>query len=75
MTALTCPKCHLELERSGELQRHCQHCDSHFLIKITCHQCGDELQRLKACGAVNFWCDSCNELKSKSTAVYNLIEK
>ncbi len=67
-----CPKCEHELSRSGELKRHCDACDSDFTLEVTCNQCGEQLERLKACGAVNFWCNSCNELKSKSSAVYNL---
>lgn len=71
---INCPKCNEELVRSGELKRHCDACDSDFTLHVTCNECGDELERLKACGAVNFWCNQCNELKSKSSAVYTLQE-
>lgn len=71
---LNCPKCEAELTRSGELKRHCEACDSNFELHVACNECGDQLERLKACGAVNFWCNNCNELKSKSTAVYTLKE-
>ena len=70
-----CPKCNAVLERSGELKRHCNACDSNFTIKIDCPDCGEPVQRLKACGAVNLWCDACNELKSKSTAIYSFVEE
>ena len=69
---LLCPKCQSEVVRSGELKRHCDSCDSDFLLHIACNECGQELERLKACGAVNFWCEQCNELKSKSSAIYTL---
>jgi len=69
---LQCPKCEHELVRSGELQRHCESCKSDFKLHITCSTCGDEIERLKACGAVSFWCNECNEMKSKSSAVYTL---
>ncbi|WP_019615001.1 zinc ribbon domain-containing protein [Psychromonas ossibalaenae] len=71
---LQCPKCTGELARSGVLKRRCEACDSDFKLHAACDKCGDELERLQACGAVNFWCHSCNELKSKSTAVYTLQE-
>jgi hypothetical protein len=71
---LQCPKCQSEVVRSGELKRYCESCDSDFLLHIACNECGQELERLKACGAVNFWCEQCNELKSKSSAVYTLKE-
>lgn len=70
-----CPQCNTELERSGELQRHCVICDSDFILTVCCRECGQTLQRLKACGAVSFWCEQCNELKSKSTAVYRLLKQ
>jgi len=69
-----CPKCKHELERSGELKRHCRGCDSHFKLLVHCAECGDEIERLKACGAVSFWCNECNELKSKSGAKYTIEE-
>lgn len=31
-----------------------------------CNTCGKPVEVLKACGAVNFFCHHCNELKSKS---------
>lgn len=72
---LCCPHCQQALERCGELKRRCTHCDVHFDIKIDCNKCGEPIQRLKACGAVSFWCDKCNELKSKSSAIYRLVNE
>ena len=71
---LLCPTCQTELTRSGESKRHCETCNSHFTLAVTCSECGEGLQRLKACGAVNFWCEHCNELKSKSSANYKLVD-
>ena len=75
MVSLSCPACNTELQRSGVLQCHCEQCESDFLLQITCRECGEPLKRLQGCGAVNFWCDKCNELKSKSTAIYTLLEQ
>ncbi|MEI6896950.1 MAG: zinc ribbon domain-containing protein [Psychromonas sp.] len=72
MLELPCPKCKHPLQRSGQLKRHCERCNSDFTLLITCHHCGDEIERLKACGAVDFWCNNCNELKSKSAVIYTL---
>ena len=71
---LNCPKCNGEVVRSGDFKRHCDACDIDFEIHIACKDCGEQLERLKACGAVSFWCNKCNELKSKSTAIYTLKE-
>jgi len=71
---LLCTDCQSELQRSGELKRYCLNCDSDFIVYVDCAECHQPLQRLKACGAVNYWCEQCNELKSKSTAVYCLVK-
>ena len=67
-----CTKCGGVLERSGELKRRCTKCATDFTLHVACSTCGDEIERLKACGAVSFWCNTCNELKSKSGATYTL---
>ena len=72
---LLCTDCQSELQRSGELKYHCVDCDSDFIVHVDCADCHQPLQRLKACGAVSFWCEQCNELKSKSTAVYSLVKQ
>lgn len=69
---LPCPECAHTLVRSGELKRYCESCERYFTLYISCNECGDEIERLKACGAVSFWCNMCNEMKSKSSAIYTL---
>lgn len=69
---LHCPQCDRSLQRSGNLKRHCEICNSDFKLVITCNLCGDEIEQLIACGSVSFWCSSCNELKSKASAIYTL---
>lgn len=60
-----CPKCHLELD--WQLEGYfCQHCNTHFEKEAFCDICSQKLEKLKACGAVNYFCEQCNELKSKS---------
>ncbi|AGH80668.1 hypothetical protein PCNPT3_03630 [Psychromonas sp. CNPT3] len=71
---LDCPRCKQPVIRTGPLERQCQYCQVNFKLQIDCQDCGDELERLQACGAVNFWCHKCNELKSKKTAIYHLLE-
>jgi len=71
MMTVTCPQCEQPLQHSGDLKRHCEPCQRDFKLLISCHECGHEIERLRACGAVSFWCPHCNELKSKSSAVYS----
>lgn len=35
--------------------------------KTFCPTCNDEVEVLNACGAVSFFCNTCNELKSSKT--------
>ncbi|HBC3859023.1 TPA: zinc ribbon domain-containing protein [Vibrio parahaemolyticus] len=60
-----CPDCEVELEWTG--QYHCGQCESDFKKVGFCPDCGAELEKLQACGAANYFCNTCcNELKSKS---------
>ena len=74
MDKLKCKTCVGKLEKTGKVTLYCPECDIHYGVKSSCKTCGDELERLIACGAVDFWCNECNELKSKSSADYELIE-
>ncbi|EJE8515570.1 zinc ribbon domain-containing protein [Vibrio parahaemolyticus] len=49
-----CPDCEVELEWTG--QYHCGQCESDFKKVGFCPDCG----------AANYFCNTCNELKSKS---------
>jgi len=73
---LTCPICSQEIEHTVAQKKtyQCEGCDHELQLQIDCDKCGDKLTRLQACGATNLWCDGCNELKSKSSAVYHLVE-
>jgi hypothetical protein len=64
MSENLCPKCNQEFEWDG--QYHCTQCDHHFKKIGFCPECFAELEKLQACGAENYFCNSCNELKSKS---------
>ncbi|BBM65526.1 hypothetical protein VA249_21720 [Vibrio alfacsensis] len=59
-----CPSCDVELEWTG--QYHCNQCHSDFQKVGFCPDCDAELEKLQACGAANYFCNNCNELKSKS---------
>lgn len=73
---LTCPKCGQSIENGGIQKKNyrCESCETDFQLQANCEKCGDKLTLLQACGAANLWCNSCNELKSKSAAIYSLHE-
>ncbi|KHT64482.1 DNA ligase [Photobacterium gaetbulicola] len=65
MSQNICPNCQLELEwQDGKY--HCESCSTVFIKKAFCPDCEAELEKLQACGAASYFCNSCNELKSKS---------
>ncbi|WP_022940182.1 zinc-ribbon domain-containing protein [Psychromonas hadalis] len=73
MDKLECKTCAGKLTKIGKVNLYCPTCEVHYGVKSNCKVCADELERLVACGAVDFWCNQCNELKSKSSANYQLI--
>lgn len=50
-----CPDCQTILEQDG-LQGHCPACGHHFTLAPHCPECHQSLEVLKACGAVDYFC-------------------
>ena len=69
MNANTCPECQSELGWDGKY--HCVNCQVHFTKIGLCPDCSSQLEKLQACGAASYFCNSdCNELKSKSRVLF-----
>ncbi|MBW8190859.1 zinc ribbon domain-containing protein [Neiella marina] len=68
-----CPKCQGHLIPDTEHHR-CEECNAQYQAQAVCDVCGDPLSILKACGAVDYFCNHCNELKSKSTVRHRYLE-
>ncbi|WED21337.1 zinc ribbon domain-containing protein [Vibrio sp. JC009] len=64
-----CPTCEKELEWDGSSFR-CEDCAVNYKKIAFCPDCDAELEKLQACGAVSYFCNSCNEQKSKSRVRY-----
>ncbi|BEV70995.1 MULTISPECIES: zinc ribbon domain-containing protein [unclassified Paludibacterium] len=60
-----CPVDQTELLPEGRQWR-CPSCAQAFRVQGRCLDCGAELERLQACGASNWFCPQCNELKSRA---------
>ncbi|WP_261815856.1 zinc ribbon domain-containing protein [Vibrio gallicus] len=61
-----CPQCNSDLEWDGKYV--CHSCEQHYNKVGFCPDCDAEMEKLQACGAASYFCNSCNELKSKSRA-------
>ncbi len=72
MLSLACPECQQGLPLVSGAKYHCESCVLSYNLMVKCPQCRSELEQLKACGAVNYFCPSCNELKSKSKVIRQL---
>ena len=67
-----CPRDGSVLE-SKHKQWHCPSCQTDYRVRGMCADCGAELERIAACGASNWFCNHCNELKSKSRVTTELV--
>ncbi|WP_413285075.1 zinc ribbon domain-containing protein [Vibrio sp. MA40-2] len=61
----SCPTCNSELQwDAGSYQ--CTECNITYSKLAFCPSCEAELEKLQACGSVSYFCNTCNEMKSKS---------
>lgn len=61
---LICPVCHGSLDARGD-HAHCASCEKDFKLEARCPDCHQPLQVLKACGAVDYFCQNGHGLISK----------
>ena len=68
---LKCPSCHNPLELIGT-HGHCHGCDKDYALNALCPECQQPLDVLKACGAVDYFCQQGHGLISKKRVVFAL---
>lgn len=68
---LTCPACHSALELSSGMA-HCPVCQRDFTVSARCPECHQPLEVLKACGAVDYFCQHGHGLISKKRVSFSL---
>lgn len=69
---IRCPSCEQDGLDPKQDQPECLHCHAVFRIERQCPVCHQTLAKLQACGAVDFFCNQCNNLVSKRQAEYVL---
>ena len=62
---ITCPDCRATLEPQNGVA-HCENCNKDIALEARCPECHQPLQVLKACGAVDYFCQNGHGLISKS---------
>lgn len=69
--SLICPDCHHPLEQTGS-QAHCAVCQKDIALTPRCPDCHQPLDVLKACGAVDYFCQNGHGLISKKRVQFSL---
>lgn len=69
--SLTCPDCHAALEPQNGYA-HCKNCQKDIPLDARCPDCHQPLQVLKACGAVDYFCQHGHGLISKKRVEFVL---
>ena len=68
----TCPQCQHAME--GRTPHwHCPSCQQDWVESLHCPDCAAVAEKLQACGAVQYFCSSCNNLLSKSTVEHRFV--
>ncbi|MBS0849025.1 zinc ribbon domain-containing protein [Citrobacter sp. JGM124] len=67
--SVTCPICHGDVTQT-DTGVHCEHCHQNFTLEADCPDCGQALEVLKACGAVDYFCRNGHGLISKKRVVF-----
>lgn len=68
---LICPNCQSPLERNGDTAR-CVTCNTEYTLEALCPDCHKPLQVMKACGAVDYFCQHGHGLISKKRVEFAL---
>lgn len=71
---LICPVCRQTLEYNGDTA-HCAACNRDYNVEAQCPDCHKPLQVLKACGAVDYFCESGHGLISKKRVEFVVTDK
>ncbi|MDG1644739.1 hypothetical protein DA718_07550 [Klebsiella huaxiensis] len=59
-----CPVCHAQLDIQAN-SAHCDRCAKDYVVEARCPDCHKPLEVLKACGAVDYFCQNGHGLISK----------
>lgn len=66
---LNCPVCKHPLEQQGD-RAHCAQCGQDHALQALCPECRKPLEVLKACGAVDYFCQNGHGLISKKRVAF-----
>ena len=70
--SVSCPVCHGDVVQT-KMGVRCEHCLQDFTLQACCPDCGQPLEVLKACGAVDYFCRNGHGLISKKRVVFTPV--
>ena len=70
---MKCPNCEKQLLQTGS-GAHCETCQQDFALQARCPDCHKPLEVLKACGAVDYFCQNGHGLISKKRVEWAAVE-
>ena len=70
--SIICPDCHAELKPVNGMAN-CESCDKDIALEALCPDCHQPLQVLKACGAVDYFCQNGHGLISKKRVEFKPV--
>lgn len=70
---IMCPDCQAELEPQNGVA-HCDNCHKDIQLEARCPDCHKPLQVLKACGAVDYFCQNGHGLISKKRVEFVRVD-
>ncbi len=71
---MNCPECSGDLEGKGSHYT-CSSCKTRWKVTFTCEVCKNLPSVLAGCGAVSFFCDTCNSLKSRESMDKDFVKE
>lgn len=69
---IICPTCKATLEHENGMA-HCGNCGNDIALVASCPECHQPLQVLKACGAVDYFCQNGHGLISKKRVEFEPV--
>lgn len=72
---VVCPRCHGAMNWKNDNRFYCPDCQQDYLREARCPECQQSLQELKACGAVDYFCQHGHGLISKKRVVFSLHKR
>lgn len=70
-----CPQCQRALRWQQGNIYHCEACDKRYLQVALCPKCNKPLEKMQACGAVDYFCQRGHGLVSKKSLSFIYVEQ